>query len=140
MKTQVYTRIGSFTEDLIEDCRTLCEGVYDIYHMQMEQDGGLTPLAGDGESGVELEGDDDPMEHDSLTARLFGLGPHASSSTIASARNELDIYLSRPVEIGVDDPLKWWKHQQALGEFPVLCKVARDYLAVPGMQYDFTTH
>jgi hypothetical protein len=58
-----------------------------------------------------------------LAQRFF-----TESSTIVSPKNELTVYLSEPrVKNFEEDILKWWKTNQI--RFPVLSRIARDYLA-----------
>lgn len=126
-KTAVYERLGGFTPEIVDQIRKRCNDVYLAYRGQMEQG------SDDGTSyNAAAEDEDTSMQHDPFMAKLFGLGPQGSSlGGSFQDRQELDEYLARPSEKGVD-PLQWWKHQQALGEFPVLSKVAKDYLAIPG--------
>lgn len=50
----------------------------------------------------------------------------------ATNMNELDEYLSLPVE-NVKDPLGWWhKHKE---QYPLLWKMASDFLGIPGRFY-----
>ena len=45
--------------------------------------------------------------------------------------HELALYLSVPYIDRKDNPLNWWKMNK--GQFPILSKLARDYLAIPAM-------
>lgn len=77
--------------------------------------------------------EDTPMNNDPFMAKLFGMQTQGSSVRSSfQHRQELDEYLARPIEVRHDDdPLQWWKHHHA--QFPVLSKVAQDYLAIPGL-------
>ena len=45
--------------------------------------------------------------------------------------HELALYLSAPYIDRKVNPLNWWKMNK--GQFPILSKLARDYLAIPAM-------
>ena len=45
-----------------------------------------------------------------------------------NSKSELVIYLAEPRENGVLDKLEWWNNN--LNRFPILSKMARDYLAI----------
>ena len=45
--------------------------------------------------------------------------------------HELALYLSAPYIDRKDNPLNWWKINKS--QFPILSKLARDYLAIPAM-------
>ena len=46
------------------------------------------------------------------------------------ADNELERYLSAPVEFGVTNPLEWWWARRR--EYPRLSKMALGHLSIPG--------
>ena len=45
--------------------------------------------------------------------------------------NELTLYLGAGVVSRKEDPLVWWKDNR--NQFPILAKLAREYLAIPAM-------
>ena len=50
------------------------------------------------------------------------------SSNIQS-RNEVNKYLAIPVESQDVNPCEWWKHHKT--QYPILAKIARDYICIP---------
>jgi hypothetical protein len=52
---------------------------------------------------------------------------NTNTSTSRTLKNEMERYLAVPLEDHVD-PLLWWQVRQE--EFPILSRVARDYLCI----------
>lgn len=54
-------------------------------------------------------------------------------STSKAIFDELEAYLNEPRVRGVDNVLKWWYDHS--DRYPVLSRLARDYLSIPRMYY-----
>lgn len=127
-KTKVYERLGGFTPRIIKDIRGRCNEVYLTYRQHMDE----PVVDANAIDNVAVGNEDTSMDYDPFMAKLFGLETQGSNPcTSFQQRQELNEYLAIPTERGRDvDPLEWWKKNQA--QFPVLSKVAQDYLAIPG--------
>lgn len=130
MKLEVYGKIGGFTEENKETWKNFCQSQYFEYRALANQNTSDSDQGGS-TSGASMDEEGSEMEHDDpLFARLFRSMAESGGNV---DRNELEEYLARPINHRIKYPLLWWKHQESLAVYPVLAKVARDYLAIPGM-------
>jgi hypothetical protein len=53
-----------------------------------------------------------------------------AENTNADPRREVKEYLAGPLNVLCEDILKWWQEHQV--QFPILARIAQDYLAIPG--------
>jgi hypothetical protein len=70
---------------------------------------------------------DEPIDEVNLSA--VDLCFKRKRKVVVNAKNEFDIYCAETSEKSMD-PINWWKYNCA--RFPILSRMARDYLAIPG--------
>lgn len=62
---------------------------------------------------------------------ILGVASSSRSQRTKSAAQEMSAYLAGELADRNDSPLDWWKHHER--EFPILSRMARIYLAIPGI-------
>lgn len=58
------------------------------------------------------------------------IASRSQGRTLTATKDELDMYLEHP-RVMTDEPLAWWYVRRE--EYPMLSRMAIDYLCVPGM-------
>ncbi|CAH1100700.1 unnamed protein product [Psylliodes chrysocephalus] len=65
-------------------------------------------------------------------------GSGISGSGSQNQRKEIDDYLSQPRAVSNEDILEWWKRHEF--QFPLLAKMARDFLSIPANSIPTEVH
>jgi hypothetical protein len=104
------------------------EKVFDEYFLKFGEARPKEPAKVDvtteGASGARNMGYSSAWMRNAVQARV-----HAENAN-ADPRREVKEYLAGPLNVLCMDILKWWQEHQV--QFPILARIAQDYLAIPG--------
>lgn len=125
-----YYQRHDWPKEWIDFCKGYCQEVYEEYKALggvISDDQQMEPSIVSSVASCD-DANSSQDEFDEYMSDIYG--DMKETSQVYGKLNELEEYLRKGEEV-TKDPLQWWKDRQAV--CPILSRVARDFLAIPGM-------